>query len=269
MSLASTGTSSPSTPPSFGVAQKVSRRGEPLAHVGVPQAVEQHLHGLVDRPLGPLIDRVRQQRPRPHQSAQLDARHAQSPRRRRHAAAFVEKLSLDSPEANGKRRPPAQLHWSLSPSRRSRSRSWRSRIIPLRHETVSDHRRSSRRPGLGCNLAGPPSSSSRNFWSRAIRATSRSTGEPLDTRYPIPSRRQQRRHIGLSCSFSTRAGRPHAGQTKKLQLPPFRNLWCVTRTSRANALSPSPKVTTTDLVSAVTTPDARSREMLGVVGRSS
>jgi len=27
------------------VAQKVSRRGEPLAHVGVPQAVAQHLHG--------------------------------------------------------------------------------------------------------------------------------------------------------------------------------------------------------------------------------
>ena len=269
MSLASTGTSSPSTPPSFGVAQKISRRDEPLLHLGVPQAVEQHLHGLVDRPLGPLIDRVRQQRPRTHQSAQLDTRHAQSPRRRRHAAAFVEKLSLDSPEANGKRRPPAQLHWSLSPSRRSRSRPWRSRIIPLRQETVSDHRRSSRRPGLGCNLAGPPSSSSRNFWSRASRATSRSTGEPLDTRYPIPSRRQQHRHIGLSCSFSTRAGRPHAGQTKKLQLPPFRNNWCVTRTSRANALSPSPKVTMTDLVSAVTTPDARSREMLGVVGRSS
>ncbi len=269
MALASTGTSSPSTPPSLGVAQKVGRRGEPLLHLGVPQAIEQHLHRLVDRPLGPLINCVGQQRPRPHQSAQIDARHAQSPRRRRHAAAFVEKLSLDSPEANGERSTPAQLHWSFSPSRRCRSRSWRSRIIPRRHETVSDHRRSSRRPGLGCNLTGPPSSNSRNFWSRASRATSRSTGEPLDARYPIPSPRQQRRHIGFSCSFSTRAGRPHAGQTKKLQLPLFGNSWCVTRTSRANALSPSPKVTMTDLVSAVTTPDARNREIVGVVGRSS
>jgi hypothetical protein len=50
----------------------------------------------------------------------------------------------------------------------------------------------------GCNLAGPPLSSLRNFWRRDTRATSRSTGEPLDTRYPTPRRRQQRRHIGLS-----------------------------------------------------------------------
>jgi hypothetical protein len=34
----------------LGVAQKVSRRGEPLFHFGVSQAVEQHLHGLVDSP---------------------------------------------------------------------------------------------------------------------------------------------------------------------------------------------------------------------------
>ena len=61
---------------------------------------------------------------------------------------------------------------SLSPSRRSRSRSWRSRIIPLRHDTVSNHRRSSLRPGLGCVLAGPPSSCSRNFWSRAKHSVS-------------------------------------------------------------------------------------------------
>ena len=98
------------TPPSLGVAQKVSRRGEPLALLGPPQAVEQRLHSLVDRPLGPFINRVGQQRPRPHQSAQFDARHVQSPRRRRHATAFVEKLSLDSPEANRRRRVPTQLH---------------------------------------------------------------------------------------------------------------------------------------------------------------
>jgi hypothetical protein len=35
------------------VAQKVSRRGKPLAHFGVPQAVEQHLHRLVDRQFNP------------------------------------------------------------------------------------------------------------------------------------------------------------------------------------------------------------------------
>ena len=248
MSLASTGPSSPSTPPSFGVAQKVSRSREPPAHVGVPQAVAQHLHGLVERPLGPLIDRVRQQRPRPHQSAQLDARHAQSPRRRRHAAAFVEKLSLDGGEANGKRRL-MWLHWSLSPSRRSRSTSWRSRIIPLRHETVSDHRRSSRRPGLGCNLAGPPSSSSRNFRSRAIRAASRSTGEPFALRYRTPQARQHRQHFGLpSWSLRTRARPAHCVQTKKLHEPPLRSLRCTTRTSRLSALSPSPKQTTTPAV---------------------
>jgi hypothetical protein len=221
MSLASTGTSSPSTPPSLGVAQKVSRRGEPIALFGVPQAVAQHLHGLVDCPLGPLINRIGQQRSGPYQSAQVYARHAQSSRRRRHATAFVEKLSLDGLEVNGKRRPPTQLHWSLSPSSRRLSRSWRSRIIPLRHEIVSDHRRSSRRPGLGCNLAGPPSSISRNFWSRATRATSRSTDEPLDTRYPIPSRRQQRRHFGLSCSLRTRAERLQTGQRKKDHSPPL------------------------------------------------
>jgi hypothetical protein len=49
------------TRPSLGVTQKVSRCREPLGLVRAAQAVEKHLHGLVDRPLGSLIDHVRQQ----------------------------------------------------------------------------------------------------------------------------------------------------------------------------------------------------------------
>jgi hypothetical protein len=43
-------------------------------------------------------------------------------------------------------------------------------------------KRANLRRGLGCDLTGLPSSNSRNFRGRAIRATSRSIGVPLDRR---------------------------------------------------------------------------------------
>src|ERR1700722_1210922 len=90
------------TRPSLGVTQKVSRCREPLGLVRAAQAVEKHLHGLVDLPHGSLKDQVEQQWVRRRQAAEIQARHPQSPRR--HAAAFVEELSLDSPEVDWERR---------------------------------------------------------------------------------------------------------------------------------------------------------------------